>query len=68
MLSIQTWWKEDLAHAMQDEGVVLSVVTGADGRTFLLVLDATSMAELARYTDLHCKLPSLLIKHVCLAW
>ncbi len=37
----------------EDEGVVLAVVTGADGRTFLLVLDAHSMTELARCRDLH---------------
>ncbi|EIE20145.1 carotenoid oxygenase [Coccomyxa subellipsoidea C-169] len=32
----------------EDDGVVLSVVTGADGKSFLLVLDASSFQELAR--------------------
>lgn len=32
----------------EDEGVVLSVVTGADGRSFLLVLDAGTFEEVAR--------------------
>lgn len=32
----------------EDDGVVLSVVTGADGASFLLVLDAGSFQELAR--------------------
>ncbi len=32
----------------EDDGVVLSVVTGADGKSFLLILDATSFEEVAR--------------------
>ena len=32
----------------EDDGVVLSVVTGADGFSFLLVLDANSFEEVAR--------------------
>ncbi len=32
----------------EDNGVVLSVVAGADGRSFLLVLDAGSFEEVAR--------------------
>ena len=32
----------------EDDGVVLSVVTGADGNSFLLVLDAGSFEEVAR--------------------
>jgi carotenoid cleavage dioxygenase-like enzyme len=34
--------------AGEDDGVLLSVVLGADGTSFLLVLDAGSMTELAR--------------------
>ena len=32
----------------EDDGAVLSVVTGADGRSFLLILDAGSFEEVAR--------------------
>lgn len=32
----------------EDDGVVMSVVTGADGRSFLLVLDARAFTEVAR--------------------
>ena len=32
----------------EDDGVVLSVVTGADGCSFLLVLDAGTFKEVAR--------------------
>ncbi len=32
----------------EDDGVVLSVVTGADGNSFLLILDAGSFEEVAR--------------------
>lgn len=32
----------------EDDGVVLSAVTGADGRTFILVLDGQSWQEVAR--------------------
>jgi carlactone synthase/all-trans-10'-apo-beta-carotenal 13,14-cleaving dioxygenase len=32
----------------EDEGVVLDLVMGADGRSFLLVLDAASFTELGR--------------------
>lgn len=32
----------------EDDGVVLSIVAGADGRSFLLVLDAGSFEETAR--------------------
>jgi carotenoid cleavage dioxygenase-like enzyme len=34
--------------ASEDAGVVLDLVMGADGRSFLLVLDAASWTELAR--------------------
>jgi len=34
----------------QDDGVVTSMVTGADGKGFLLVLDASSFEEIARAT------------------
>ena len=33
---------------LQDEGVVTSSVTGADGSSFLLMLDAASFEEIAR--------------------
>ena len=33
---------------LQDDGVVTSLVTGADGKSFLLVLDAGSFQEIAR--------------------
>ena len=36
------------ADAEEDDGVVLSVVTGRDGRTVLLCLDAHTFAELGR--------------------
>ena len=32
----------------EDDGVVLSIVAGADGKSFLLVLDAKSFEEVAR--------------------
>ena len=35
-------------NAEEDDGVILSVVTGRDGRTFLLCLDAHTFAELGR--------------------
>ena len=35
---------------LQDEGVVTSSVTGADGSSFLVVLDAASFEEIARVT------------------
>ena len=34
--------------AAEDDGAVLSVVTSADGKSFLLVLDAGSFEEVAR--------------------
>ncbi len=34
----------------EDDGVVLTAVTGADGSSFLLVLDSSSFTELARCT------------------
>jgi beta,beta-carotene 9',10'-dioxygenase len=37
----------------EDEGVLLSVVLGEDGNTFLLVLDAQSLQELARASVPH---------------
>jgi beta,beta-carotene 9',10'-dioxygenase len=37
----------------EDDGVLLSVVLGPDGRSFLLVLDAASLAELARAAAPH---------------
>ena len=40
----------------EDDGAVLSVVTGADGRSFLLVLDAGSFEEVAR-ADLDFTIP-----------
>ena len=44
--------EEDLAEQQQegeeDDGVVLSLVVGADGGSFLLVLDAETMEEIAR--------------------
>ena len=32
----------------EDDGAVLSVVTGGDGRSFLLILNASSFEELGR--------------------
>ena len=32
----------------EDDGVVMSVMVGADGKSFLLVLDARTFAETAR--------------------
>ena len=34
--------------SLQDDGVVTSLVTGADGKNFLLILDASTFEELGR--------------------
>ena len=34
----------------EDDGAVLAMVTGADGGSFLLILDAASFEEVARVT------------------